>query len=53
VYYRLQFGPYGRSYWVAFQFLTIFLPRRTRSCFIFSRIFYLISWAVLVVTLFD
>ncbi|KAH9618264.1 hypothetical protein KSS87_015552, partial [Heliosperma pusillum] len=26
VYYRLQFGPFGRSYWVVFQFLTIFVP---------------------------
>ncbi|KAH9610598.1 hypothetical protein KSS87_009843 [Heliosperma pusillum] len=27
VYYRLQFGPFGRSYWAAFHFLTIFVPR--------------------------
>ncbi|KAH9622966.1 hypothetical protein KSS87_014789 [Heliosperma pusillum] len=26
VYYRLQFGPFGRSYWVMFHFLTNFLP---------------------------
>ncbi|KAH9624511.1 hypothetical protein KSS87_019827, partial [Heliosperma pusillum] len=27
VYYRLQFGPFGRSYWVTFHFLTNFEPR--------------------------
>ncbi|KAH9608983.1 hypothetical protein KSS87_020936, partial [Heliosperma pusillum] len=27
VYYMLQFRPFGRSYWVAFQFLTIIVPR--------------------------
>ncbi|KAH9624510.1 hypothetical protein KSS87_019826 [Heliosperma pusillum] len=27
VYSRLQFGPFGRSYWGAFYFLTIFVPR--------------------------
>ncbi|KAH9609136.1 hypothetical protein KSS87_004500, partial [Heliosperma pusillum] len=27
VYYRLQFGPFGRSYWVMFHFFTNFIPR--------------------------
>ncbi|KAH9627265.1 hypothetical protein KSS87_017487, partial [Heliosperma pusillum] len=27
VYYRLQFGPFGRLYWASFQFLTIFALR--------------------------
>ncbi|KAH9621282.1 hypothetical protein KSS87_016770 [Heliosperma pusillum] len=27
VYYRLQFGPFGSSYWVMFHFLTRFIPR--------------------------
>ncbi|KAH9622010.1 hypothetical protein KSS87_020068 [Heliosperma pusillum] len=36
-----------------FHFLTNFVPRRIGSCFIFSRILYHMSWAVLVVILFD
>ncbi|KAH9602330.1 hypothetical protein KSS87_010912, partial [Heliosperma pusillum] len=27
LYYRLQFGPFERSYWVMFHFLTNFVPR--------------------------
>ncbi|KAH9612653.1 hypothetical protein KSS87_016100, partial [Heliosperma pusillum] len=26
VYYMLQFGPFGRSYWAAFQLLMIYVP---------------------------
>ncbi|KAH9627264.1 hypothetical protein KSS87_017486 [Heliosperma pusillum] len=32
VYYRLQFGPFGRSYWAAFQFLMNFVPRVLGRC---------------------
>ncbi|KAH9608777.1 hypothetical protein KSS87_019673 [Heliosperma pusillum] len=39
----LQFGPFGRSYWVTFHFLTNFVPCCTGVRFIFSRFLYHVS----------